>query len=167
MSQFLSVFNSGPLSKLKLLFPLFIIESEDEVIHILATCSFALQRVIEIMDEGSMVFTGEEAKEANECLHLHLKCYFWLASYHYEKRALLYKLRCKSHYLFHIADDIIQFSLNPAMFYTFDEESFLGKIKRICVRCHGSTCTHRIFMRLILCMAMFVEQYRKTEKLMG
>lgn len=111
--------------------------AQDHAMQVLATSSYGLQRVIEIMDHGSLVLSEEGALEAHECLHLHLNAYFWLAAYHYQQRIQLFKLRCKTHYLFHIAEDILELQLNPALFHTFDEESFLGKLKAIAIHCHG------------------------------
>ena len=53
------------------------------------------------------VFTAREAAEAKKCLDLHLKAYYWLAAHFYSRRQLLFKLRCKSHYHFHMAEDVI------------------------------------------------------------
>lgn len=55
--------------------------SQDAVINVLATCSYALQRVIELMNAGSLVFSESEASEASECFHLHIKSYMWLAAF--------------------------------------------------------------------------------------
>ena len=85
----------------------------------------------------------------------------WLACYSYSRSLLLFKVRCKTHYNFHIAADIRATRLNPAMFQNFDEESFLGKLKRIGIRCHGATCVQRMFMRYLLCLAMFVRDFTK------
>ena len=137
--------------------------AQDHAMQVLATSSYGLQRVIEIMDHGSLVLSEEGALEAHECLHLHLNAYFWLAAYHYQQRIQLFKLRCKTHYLFHIAEDILELQLNPALFHTFDEESFLGKLKAIAIHCHGGTCTDRLFLRYILCLANCLEEFNRTE----
>ena len=131
--------------------------------QVLATSSYGMQRVIEIMDHGSLVLSDEESLEAHDCLQLHLKAYFWLAAYFYQKRILLFKVRCKTHYLFHVASDILELKLNPALFQTFEEESFLGKIKAIALHCHGGTCTDRLFLRYILCLANCLANFKKTE----
>ena len=77
------------------------------------------------------------------------------------RMVFLFKVRCKTHYNFHVADDIKATRLNPAMFQNFDEESFLGKLKHIGIRCHGATCVQRMFMRYLLCLAMFVREFSK------
>ncbi|CAL1142427.1 unnamed protein product [Cladocopium goreaui] len=134
---------------------------QEPVLNVLATCCYSLQRVIELMDTSGFIFSVAEASEACESLKTHLKTYMWLAWYSYSRCLLLFKVRCKTHYNFHVADDIKATRLNPAMFQNFDEESFLGKLKHIGIRCHGATCVQRMFMRYLLCLAMFVREFSK------
>ena len=137
--------------------------AQDPVLNMLGTCCYSMQRVVELMDNSGLVLSEPEATEASECLRVHLKTYLWLASYHYERRMLMFKTRCKTHYLFHVADEIETTRLNPSMFQNFDEESFLGKLKRIAIRCHGATCIQRLFLRYLLCLAMYLREYSKKE----
>ena len=69
---------------------------------------------------------------------------------------MLFKLRCKTHYNLHIAEDVKNHRLNPAVYHTFQEEAFLGKLKNIAIRCHGKTCAKRVFERYLLCTAIFL-----------
>ena len=135
--------------------------TKDPVLNVLATTCYSLQRVIELMDSSGLIFTQDEAAEASASLRTHLKTYLWLASYHYSRHLRLFKVRSKTHYKFHVADDIQATRLNPRMFENFDEESFLGKIKRIGVRCHGATCIVRLFMRYRLCLSLFLRDFSK------
>lgn len=139
---------------------------QDPVINVLATCSYALQRVIELMNAGPLLFSESEASEASECFHLHIKSYMWLAAYFWQRRKMYFKIRCKTHYNIHLADEIRAYRLNPTMFDNFAEEAFLGKIKRIAIRCHGATCTQRLFMRYFLCLAMVLQDFNKTAGLL-
>ena len=141
--------------------------AQEPVLNVLATCCYSLQRVIELMDTSGFIFSVAEASEACESLKTHLKTYMWLAWYSYSRCLLLFKVRCKTHYNFHVADDIKATRLNPAMFQNFDEESFLGKLKHIGIRCHGATCVQRMFMRYLLCLAMFVREFSKKANHMG
>ena len=75
---------------------------------------------------------------------------------------MLFTIRCKTHYNHHIAEDVKKHRLNPAVYHTFQEESFLGKLKHIAVKCHGKTCTKRVFQRYLLCIAIFLEEFDKT-----
>lgn len=135
--------------------------------QVFATACWGLQRTTEIMDSHSLILPESAAREAHECLHLHLRAYLWLASFHYHQRELLFKVRPKTHYLHHLADDIFQYRLNPVLWHTFSEEHFLGRVKAIAVRCHGATCTSRLFLRYILCLAVCLEDFKKLETSLG
>lgn len=76
---------------------------------------------------------------------------------------MMFKIRCKSHYMWHVAFEVGVLKINPNLFHTFQEESFLGKIKQIGVKCHGRSCCHRLFQRYFLCLALFLEECRKAE----
>ena len=141
----------------------FLLFAQDPVLNMLGTYCYSMQRVVELMGNSGLVFSESEATEASECLRVHLKTYLWLASYHYERLMLMFKTRCKTHYLFHVADEIETTRLNPSMFQNFDEESFLVKLKRKAIRCHGATCIQRLFLRYLLCLAMYLREYSKTE----
>ena len=119
------------------------------------------------MDHGGMIFTTDEASEAKTCLDLHLKAYYWLSAHLYSRRELLFKLRCKSHYHFHMGEEVISTRINPSMYHNFSEESFLGKIKAVAIRCHGRTCTQRVLQRYLLCLAICLNDFDKTERRWG
>ena len=133
------------------------------MVNILAACAYNLQRVIELIDQGSLVFSEAEASEASSCLRLHLKSFWWLAAYYHQRRELLFKLRCKSHYLWHTADEIERYRVNPIVFQCVGEEAFLGKVKNILIRCHGATCTINFFMRYLLALAVSLDEFKKIE----
>ena len=73
---------------------------------------------------------------------------------------LLFKLRPKTHYLYHMALELPKTRLNFNIFHTFTEESFLGKVKAIALRTHGKTMSQRTFQRYLLYMAIFLRQNR-------
>ena len=89
--------------------------AQEPVLNVLATCCYSLQRVIELMDTSGFILSVAKASEACESLQTHLKTYMWLAWYSYSRCLLLFKVRCKTHYNFHVADDIKATRLNPAV----------------------------------------------------
>ncbi|CAL1151780.1 unnamed protein product [Cladocopium goreaui] len=136
---------------------------DDRLLQVLATCCYGMQRAIEILDNSGLLMSESDANETAECLQLHLVTYAWLAAYYWEEGVLLFRFRPKHHYLFHQAVQIAEWRLNQSIFHTWDQESFLGKIKQICVKCHGATATVRVFERYLLCMAMMLEQHRRVQ----
>lgn len=136
-------------------------KSKDRVLQTFATCAYALQRCIEIQDGGGLVLSLEEAEECYSSLILHLRTYSWLASFHWEERRLLFRMRPKHHILYHQALQLKEWRINQSVFHCFDQESFLGKIKNICQKCHGRSATRQIYNRYLLCVAMMLEQHRR------
>ncbi|CAK9092949.1 Nipped-B-like protein B [Durusdinium trenchii] len=134
---------------------------DDRVLQTFATCAYALQRCIEIQDGGGLVLSLEEAEECYSSLILHLRTYSWLASFHWEERRLLFRMRPKHHILYHQALQLKEWRINQSVFHCFDQESFLGKIKNICQKCHGRSATRQIYNRYLLCVAMMLEQHRR------
>lgn len=83
------------------------------------------------MDNSGLILSVEDAKETSRCLLVHLQAYSWLASFFWEERRLLFRLRPKHHCVFHQSRQFEQWRINQAMFHCFDQESFLGKLKNI------------------------------------
>ena len=134
------------------------------LLQVLATCCWALQRFLEVIDNAGLVVEPEEAAEGSSTLWAHVRLYAWLALYCSDRKLLLFKVRPKAHYLCHVAMSLSQTRLNFNAFHTFDEESFLGKIKSICQKTHGSTMTQRIYQRYCLCLALFLHHQRQIDK---
>ena len=132
------------------------------MVNVLATTCYALQRLIEITDSAGLILTSQQAEEAADCLALHLRSYMWLAAFFYQRRIMHFKIRCKTHYMFHVAEEIREWRLNISIFENFAEETFLGKIKRIAIRCHGGTTAPRMFSRYLLCLAMALKKFRES-----
>ena len=137
--------------------------SQDHIVRILALCAYNLQRFIELQDSSGLVLSDEESEEAANCLQTHLRLYAVLADYYFKRRIMMFKIRCKSHYLWHTASEVRLWKLNQNLWHTFQEESFLGKLKAIGVKCHGRSCSLRMFQRYFLCLAIFLQDFRKME----
>lgn len=137
--------------------------TQDELLNMLALTAYNLQRAIELFDRGGLVLTESEASEASRCLSTHLEAYGWLASFHYKRRRMRYKIRCKSHYLWHVSQEVAQYRLNQNMFHTFQEESWLGKIKAVGIRCHGRSFSGRLYQRYFLALAIYLHEYKMLE----
>ena len=131
--------------------------------NILAICAYHLQRCTEIQDGAGLVLTTNEADEASHNLQVHLRTYAVLADHFYKLRIMMFKIRCKSHYLWHTSVEIKLWRLNQNLFHTFQEESFLGKLKAIGTKCHGRSCCHRLYQRYFLCLAVYLEECRKVD----
>lgn len=119
------------------------------------------------MDGAGIILDKQTADEAATALFTHISSYSWLASFYYSKQLMLFRVRPKLHYLFHQASQIKAWQLNMLVLSTTHEETFLGKIKKIAVACHGKTATARLYQRYILCLALLVRQHRVLEQSHG
>jgi hypothetical protein len=138
--------------------------AEDDESELLTTSAWALTQFISILDHASYILTAEEAKEAQECVQLYLLSWQKLASDKQRVLAMRYKIRPKHHYLQHIGLDLLRTRLNPRYFSScFDDESFLGNIKRIAVKCHGATTCIRVMRRHLLFLRL---QWHKRRQAM-
>ena len=138
-------------------------DAEDPVVQVLATSAYSLQRTICIMDNSGLILSEADAKEASSMLLLHCKTYCWLSARFFRDRVLLFRIRPKLHYIVHQAWQVKELKLNLSGFTTFEEESFLGKIKGIICACHGSTCYVRFYQRYLLCLALMVRRHRQLD----
>lgn len=88
-------------------------------------------------------------------LQTHLLSWQHLAAQCQMKKMCLYKMRPKHHYLDHIARDVARTSLNPRKTMTcFNDESFLGCLKKIGIRCHAANMMERLLQRYILFLSV-------------
>ena len=66
--------------------------SKDIVLQVLATCCFALQKCITILDNEELILDHNTAAEASEMLLLHVKAYAWLAAFFYGERKMIFRI---------------------------------------------------------------------------
>lgn len=138
-----------------------VVALKDLLLNVLATCAYSLQRAIEIMDSAGLVLSNDDAREAKQSLISYVQSFCWLAFHCCDNHLLLFKVRPKTHYLYHVATEVGELRLNQNLTHTFEEESFLGKIKAIAAKTHGKTMPQRVFQRYLLCFAVFIDQDRR------
>lgn len=134
--------------------------SEDVLLNLLAVCTHGLQQAIEVIDHGGLILHERDAKVFEESMNLHLRSFLELAGYYQGCGEMMYKIRHKVHYITHMISDVVAYRLNPKIFNTCGEESFLGKLKAIGIRCHGGTMTFRIYQRYLLVLALALQEHR-------
>lgn len=133
---------------------------KDTVLQVLATCAWSLQRVVEIQDSGGMVLTQTDANDAGDLLRLHIKAFVWLALYFKPRKLWLFKIRPKTHYNFHMAERLKLWRVNHNILDTFQDESYLGKLKSIALKAHGGTMVLRVMQRYLLTLALYMHHYQ-------
>ena len=98
-------------------------------------------------------------QEMSKLLLWHLRATQILAAHAWCGKLMIFKLRPKRHYIWHLAQDLKAGNrLNPRVFACTDEESFLGKLKKVAHLTHGDTMPRRSLQRYILAMAESVRK---------
>lgn len=122
--------------------------------HILrggALCAWCLVAAIHKMDCSDILLPSDQAKEFHSLLIQHLLHWQGLAQhYQYSQHVKRWKLRPKHHDCEHLAKFVAQTRINPRHTACWQDESYLGQIKKIAVHCHMSSVLLRVFQRLIL-----------------
>lgn len=94
-------------------------------------------------------------KVVTDSLDAHLVAWQHLAYMSQQQGLRLYKLRPKHHYLYHVARDAQRTRLNALKLQAcFNDESFLGFLKKIGVQCHASSMMNRLMQRYLLFLAL-------------
>ena len=73
-------------------------------------------------------------------------------------------IRPKHHYFEHTKDDMREWRANPSKLSCMGPETFMGRIKRLGQRCHGSTVLQRIPEGLIIGYAVRWEERRRSQR---
>ena len=113
------------------------------------------------------IFCFEVALKAFDShVTLHLQSWQHLAHWCQMNNVYLFRLRPKCHYLQHLGRDTKRNRLNPRLVSAcFSEESFLGYVKRIAVKCHSSSMIReRFWQRYLMFMAVRFQNNRATSR---
>eukprot|EP00969_Alexandrium_andersonii_P024531 1070275-Alexandrium_andersonii.AAC.1 len=71
-------------------------------------------------------------------------------------------MRPKVHAFDHLLRDALRFRLNPRHIATWNEESYMGCVKRATKTCHGSTVLRTSLVRYLLYLCLRWHQRRAT-----
>ncbi|CAL1135367.1 unnamed protein product [Cladocopium goreaui] len=127
----------------------------DPTLKLIAVCNFHLYSAFYCMDHCDLIMEQAEADETGKNLEVHLVAWQHLASFFENLGECLFKLRPKHHNVNHMAQDVPRTRLNPRKVQAcFNDESFLGYVKRIGVRCHQSNMMERLYQRYLLYLSL-------------
>lgn len=104
-------------------------------------------------------------KDISDCIRNHLIAWQHLA-YRFELLKMkLFKLRPKHHSLDHLGSQVARTRINPRRVMScWNDESFLGYLKKIGIKCHVKTILERLYQRYILGLAL---RWQETKKGLG
>ena len=118
-----------------------------------ALCIWALGQAIHLMDTNDVILPSMVATQMRDLLQEHLLHWQGMSQECTGRFVKRWKLRPKHHSLEEIGQFVYRTQINPRFTSCFQDESYLGSLKRIGVRCHESTMLTRIYQRLILLLS--------------
>ena len=89
-------------------------------------------------------------------------CWQRLANFSQSQGWLLWRCKPKHHYLDHVSSSVARTCLNPNIGSVWDEESFLGKIKKVAVCCHAANTMKRVLQRYLLLLGLRFKESRES-----
>ena len=103
-----------------------------------------------VMDVHDILLPEYAAAEICDLLLQHLLHCQGLRQECQNAGVLRWKLRPKHHALEKIMKFVAATRLNPRVLACWQDESFLGRVKKIGTHCHSATVLQRLFQRLIV-----------------
>lgn len=131
-----------------------ILESKDHIIQGGALCLWTLMRAVHIMDGNDIILGESEACEIESLLKQHLLHWQGLRQHYHHLGVKRWKLRPKHHDLEHLASKTKETQVNPRFTACWQDESYLGQVKHVAVKCHAQTVLLRVFQRMILNLSL-------------
>ncbi len=125
-----------------------------------ALCAWSLARAIETLDSSDVIVAERDVRRFQKLVQEHLLHWQGLRQHYMVMGVKRWRLRPKHHYLEELSRWIGYTKVNPRFTTTFDDESYLGMIKRVAVKCNITTCIQRVFERLILNLSQRWEDRR-------
>lgn len=128
--------------------------SKDRILQGGALCSWALMRAVQLMDSNDIILGPNEASEIDSLLKQHLLHWQGLHQHYLHLGVERWKLRPKHHDTEHLASKTKETRVNPRFTACWQDESYLGQVKQVAVRCHAQNALLRIFQRIILNLSL-------------
>ena len=156
MHQYLNMFNSTPISRR----PVFWLQAP--VLQAGACCIWSLQTAIDKLDHSEIILNEEDSQYVCEYFQAFLLHWQGLFQTYSDMGVCRWKLRPKHHYFEEMMLQVQRTRINPRHLSCWQDESFLGHIKKIAIHCHSSSVLLRIFQRLMINLS---NRFEKTRKL--
>lgn len=128
----------------RLLFP------EDPYLQGGACCAWSMVAAISQLDHAPLLMSEGDARFVADCFLESLRHWQGLCHVCLESNVSRWSFRPKHHYLEHISEQIRETRINARKLTCFQDESYLGRVKRIACKAHASNALLRVYNRLFL-----------------
>jgi len=128
--------------------------AEGEHAEVRVCCAWGAAEFVDVMSTAPLVMSDEDTARAQTALRSYLDCYATLAVAAARDSIYMWKFRPKTHYLEHLLEFLQSSKLNPGKLATWDDESFLSKVKMIVGKCSGRTALRTSLKRYVVFLAL-------------
>lgn len=137
---------------------------QEPVLKAGACCIWSLQHGIHVSDHAELVLTEEETEEV--CSHWLCCLLHWQGLFQMFEGAGIcrWKLRPKHHYFWETIKQIRRTRINVRFLACWQDESYLGHIKKIAIHSHAGNALLRIFQRLMINLSQRFQETREHAK---
>ena len=118
-----------------------------------ALCIWALVQAIHHMDINDVILQEGVATEIRDLFQEHLLHWQGLCQTSLVQKTKRWKIRPKHHSLEEMGWFTYHTRINPRVCACFQDESYLGALKRVGTKCHEATVLTRTFQRVLLLLA--------------
>ncbi|CAE7832343.1 unnamed protein product [Symbiodinium sp. CCMP2592] len=136
-------------------------KSDEELLQ-MAVVVRALNKAQRLLDHSDLLMTEQDSTRFNELVQLHLRTWQRLALKFEALGIALCKIRPKHHYLQHIGLYVASTRVNVRIHQNFNSESYMGKMKKIAVKCHSISMMLRVQQRYVLYLALSWERAKRA-----
>ncbi|CAE7609916.1 unnamed protein product [Symbiodinium sp. CCMP2592] len=135
---------------------------EERMAKLITVCLWSLYDATKLLDACGLQLYEDEAEDAHSNICKHCKTWQFLAAACVEKGWRCFKCKPKLHYLLHNSRQMRRTKLNLFLLgAVWAGESFLGKLKRVGIKCHQASLMRRLFARILLLLSLRFRQSRE------
>ena len=133
----------------------------DDYTRIRAACSWAMAEFIHVTDNAGLILTNEQVGRLSFAAQTYVKFYSVLATMAADDVLYMWKVRPKFHYFTHMCEFAVSSKLNPTLIACWNEESYLGRVKRLSTKCSACTMLTTSLLRYFIFLGLRWESRNK------
>ena len=137
--------------------------AKTEFAQLRATAAWAMARFLRISDIAGLILTDSQLHDLISAGRLFISAYMRLAQQAFERGEALWRFRPKLHYFDHLLTETSQSRLNPKHLGCWEDESYLGRIKKLGTKCHGKSMLTTSLLRYFLYLGLRWESRRRLQ----
>ena len=118
------------------------------------TCAWATAEFIHVTDNAGLVLTQEQAARVSVAANTYCVTCAALAAAAASVGRKNFKLRPKFHYFWHLCQFCVLNSLNPDRLACWNDESYLGRVKQLAIKCSGESMLTSSLLRYFIYLGL-------------